>query len=120
MTKNKKLTTEIGNRIRNFAISKYGSVSSLARGMDINQSQLQNYIYRKKNQPLPGTEVLLKLSKAGCDINWLLTGENVPNEMNKNVSNQLFDKVLKKYGITDSKQLEKILKSLTEIKNNLE
>jgi hypothetical protein len=120
MTKNKKLAKEIGRRLKDFADKEYGSIPSLAKEIEMNQSQLQNYVYRKKNQPLPGAEVLLKLRKVGCDINWLLTGEkNKSNEARTKLPMHLFNKVMKKYGINSAEQLDEILDLFSDLKNKL-
>ena len=39
--------------------------------MDISPQQLHQYISGKRE---PGSRILVKLLKLGCDINWLLSG----------------------------------------------
>ena len=39
--------------------------------MDISPQQLHQYISAKRE---PGSKILVKLLKLGCDINWLLSG----------------------------------------------
>ncbi|MGD8777759.1 MAG: helix-turn-helix transcriptional regulator [Ignavibacteria bacterium] len=61
----------IGERIRAFAKRKYGTLKKLAEGMEISPQQLQQYISGKRE---PGSRILVKLLRLGCDINWLLGG----------------------------------------------
>ncbi|MBU1101071.1 MAG: helix-turn-helix domain-containing protein [Bacteroidetes bacterium] len=62
----------IGERIRLFAKRKYGTLKKLADAMLISPQQLQQYISGKRE---PGSRILIKLLKLGCDINWLLGGK---------------------------------------------
>ncbi len=66
-----KLRIGIGGRIRFFAKRKYGTLKKLAEAMEISPQQLHQYISGKRE---PGSKILLKLLKLGCDINWLLSG----------------------------------------------
>ena len=66
-----KIRIGIGGRIRLFAKRKYGTLKKLAEAMDISPQQLHQYISGKRE---PGSRILLKLLKLGCDINWLLSG----------------------------------------------
>ena len=66
-----KLRIGIGGRIRIFAKHKYGTLKKLANAMNISPQQLQQYISGKRE---PGSRILIKLLKLGCDINWLLSG----------------------------------------------
>lgn len=87
-------TKEIGARIKEFAEKKFGSVSALSEAIEINHTQLLNYIYRKEKQPLPGAEILFKLHEAGCDINWLLSGKHSHDKLGEN-------KILQKYDVDE-------------------
>ncbi len=66
-----KLRLGIGGRIRLFAKRKYGTLKKLAETMNISPQQLHQYISGKRE---PGSRILMKLLKLGCDINWLLSG----------------------------------------------
>ncbi len=66
-----KLEFGIGERIRLFAKRKYGTLKKLADAMKISPQQLQQYISGNRE---PGTRILVKLLRLGCDINWLLGG----------------------------------------------
>lgn len=62
----------IGERIRLFAKKKFGTLKKLADAMKISPQQLQQYISGKRE---PGSKILIKLLRLGCDINWLLGGK---------------------------------------------
>lgn len=66
-----KLKDGIGERIRIFAKRKYNTLKALADAMEISPQQLQQYISSKRE---PGSRILIKFMKLGCDINWLLGG----------------------------------------------
>ena len=66
-----KIRIGIGGRIRIFAKRKYGTLKKLAEAMNISPQQLHQYISGKRE---PGSKILVKLLKLGCDINWLLSG----------------------------------------------
>jgi len=67
----KKLVNGIGERIRIFAKRKYNTLKGLANALDISPQQLQQYITNNRE---PGSKILIKFMKTGCDINWLLGG----------------------------------------------
>lgn len=67
----KKLQEGIGERIRLFAKRKYGTLKKLAEEMQISPQQLQQYISGNRE---PGSRILVRLLKLGCDINWVLGG----------------------------------------------
>jgi len=66
-----KLKNGIGERIRIFAKRKYNTLKALADAINISPQQLQQYITNNRE---PGSKILIKFMKAGCDINWLLGG----------------------------------------------
>ena len=66
-----KLQMGIGERIRLFAKRKFKTLKKLAEAMEISPQQLQQYISGKRE---PGSRILIKLLRLGCDINWLLGG----------------------------------------------
>jgi transcriptional regulator with XRE-family HTH domain len=69
---NEKLHLGLGERVRFFALKKYGTLKKLAEAMEITPQQLQQYISGKRE---PGTRVLIKMLRLGCDLNWLLGGK---------------------------------------------
>jgi transcriptional regulator with XRE-family HTH domain len=66
-----KIQTGIGERMRWFAKQKFGTLKKLADAMEISPQQLQQYISGKRE---PGSKILAKLLRLGCDVNWLLGG----------------------------------------------
>ncbi len=66
-----KLKGAIGQRIRIFAKRKYSTLKALAEAMEISPQQLQQYISGNRE---PGSRILIRFMKLGCDINWLLGG----------------------------------------------
>ncbi len=61
----------IGERMRIFAKRRFKHLNKLAEAMNIAPQQLQQYIAGNRE---PGAKILVKLMKLGCDINWLLGG----------------------------------------------
>lgn len=66
-----KLQVGIGERMRFFAKKNYGTLKKLAEAMGISPQQLQQYISGKRE---PGTRILIRFLRLGCDVNWLLGG----------------------------------------------
>lgn len=64
----------IGKNLREFANDNFGSISELAKKLQIKPQSLQKYLTGDR---LPGAEMIIKLIKLGCDANWLLTGKEV-------------------------------------------
>jgi len=94
-----KLRIGIGGRIRIFAKRKYGTLKKLAEAMLISPQQLHQYISGKRE---PGSKILVKLLKLGCDINWLLSGS-------ESMESFKIDKL--------EKELNKMQENLTHISN---
>lgn len=64
---------EIGRRLKEFQGKKFKSISEFAIALGLNnRTQVYDYINGKS---YIGGEKLSQLAKLGCDINWLLTGE---------------------------------------------
>lgn len=94
----------IGERIRLFARRKFGTLKKLAEAMDISPQQLQQYISGKRE---PGSRILMKFLKLGCDLNWLLGGR----ESNESYRIQKLEARIK--------ELTKELEEISEKINNL-
>lgn len=60
-----------GNRLKEFAESKFGSVNAMAKVIGISQPNLARYI---KEEVQPTKLLFERLLDYGCDIEWLLTG----------------------------------------------
>lgn len=101
------LNLSIGQRMRIFAKRKYGTLKSLADIMEISPQQLQQYLSGKRE---PGAKILLKLMKAGCDINWILGGE----EKTEDYRIAKLENELKKYRLT----LDSITHSINKLSHN--
>lgn len=61
----------IAKRLREFAYSKTDRLKDFAGSLDMSPQTLNSYLSGKIS---PGSELLIKLSDLGCDIDWLLTG----------------------------------------------
>lgn len=65
-----------GIKIREFAENRYkrgrGAISDLASALDMTPSSLQQYLSDRR---APGTPLLKKLLRMGCDLNWLLSDD---------------------------------------------
>ena len=60
------------DRIRRFGLKKFGSIKEFAEAMGMSPSNLQAYLQNRRE---PGTTILKRLIELGCDMDWLLTGE---------------------------------------------
>lgn len=61
----------IGERLREWAVEKYGSVQGLADALHKPKQSLQPYL---RNSSKPGPKLQSELRELGCDIEWLMTG----------------------------------------------
>ena len=61
----------IGDRIKVFARKKYGNMKKMADALGISPQQLHQYTSGKRE---PGSKVLIRFLRLGCDLNWLLGG----------------------------------------------
>jgi transcriptional regulator with XRE-family HTH domain len=66
---------EIGLRFRNYAELYFKSSAHFARELGVSPQSLTNY-YNGRN--IPGGELLIKLLRLGCNIEWLLVGKGEP------------------------------------------
>lgn len=66
---------QIAERLKSFMFQYFDGPADLARQLDISHQSLQSgYL---SGRSIPGPDLLVKLSKLGCDIIWLLT--DIPN-----------------------------------------
>jgi len=63
----------IGQRMRSFGETKFGSINAFARAIGMLPSSLQKYL---RDEREPGTRILVRLMEQGCDIIWLLSGKS--------------------------------------------
>lgn len=73
---------DVGERLKYFAKNKFGSVNALAKELGMQRQQLYGYFV---GNSYPGGEMLIKLGKLGCDINWLLMGVDGDNLYSRSV-----------------------------------
>lgn len=97
----------IGERIRLFARRKFGTLKKLAAAMEISPQQLQQYISGKRE---PGSRILMKFLKLGCDLNWLLGGR----ESNESYRIQKLETRIKEF----TKALEGISEKINDLLRN--
>lgn len=62
----------VGDRMRAFALSKHLSIKEFADFIGMDAGNVQKYLNGKRK---PGTPLLQRLQKNGCNLDWLLTGE---------------------------------------------
>ncbi|GMU86289.1 MAG: hypothetical protein AMXMBFR48_15310 [Ignavibacteriales bacterium] len=65
--------TQVGIRLKEFGKEKFGQLKVFAENLGISQQSLTSAYLSGRS--LPGAELLLKLVNMGCDITWLLTGQ---------------------------------------------
>lgn len=75
------MTTHNGfhHRLRNYILKKHGSVNAFCRAVGIKYpAQMTPYL---KGKCLPGKKMLERLEKDGADIDWILTGHVVGEQV---------------------------------------
>lgn len=112
---------EIGNRLREFGLSKFGKLSALATLLDMSPQSLQSYL---SGRSLPGASIISKLKKLGCDTDWLLLNKE-ETELEKKSEKENNESDLTKDNIILSQAeeiflLKSILKELSIKINKLE
>ncbi|MDD8016975.1 MAG: helix-turn-helix transcriptional regulator [Bacteroidota bacterium] len=82
MKLNKKI---VAQNLRLFGYKRFGTMKKFAEALDMNPSTL--YSGYLNGRSIPGPVLLVKLMDLGCNINWLLTGREMPsttfNEIDK-------------------------------------
>ncbi len=73
----------VGDKIRLFGKTKFGSIKNFSEKMEMHPSNLQVYM---KNISSPGFPILCKLSKLGCSIDWLLDDDVKEGDIKKEKS----------------------------------
>ena len=90
---------QIGARLREFGVAKFGNVTGFAKAMGHSPSSFQAAYLSGRS--LPGSPMIAHLMKLGCDIHWLYFGSPTPGN------------------IVDL-ELESVMRTLTEKKSQLE
>lgn len=84
---------EIGKRLKFFGEKNFKNLTHLAALLEMKPQSLNSYIAGKS---VPGGEILARLSSLGCDIDWLLRGEesgisididSIPSQEFRSISN---------------------------------
>lgn len=105
---------DIGRRLREFANNNFTSIAELAKELGMQRQQLYGYF---GGDSYPGGEILIKLGKLGCDLNWLLLGEpkyivkeaTLKYDVNETLEQKLIDHFLESYNSLqeENKKLKK-------------
>jgi len=64
-----------GEKLKLFAIEKFGSLTNLANILGMSIGHLSQYVNGVNK---PGMDFFAKLKDVGCDINWLLSEDDKP------------------------------------------
>lgn len=76
----------VSERLREFGSSRFGNLSEFARALGMpKRANLDPYLMGKS---LPGFELLDKIQALGCDLYWLMTG-NDRSEQDKRLREEL-------------------------------
>jgi len=67
---------QIGERLREFGVAKFGNVTGFAKAMGHTPSSFQAAYLSGRS--LPGSPMIAHLLKLGCDIHWLYFGSPSP------------------------------------------
>ncbi len=67
----------VSERLKDFGIQKFGSISKFARELDASPSSFQGTYLSGRS--LPGAPLLAKLLLLGCDLHWLFFGVKQEN-----------------------------------------
>ncbi len=68
----------IGQRIKEFGLENYPSLTEFAGEMGMSLASLSQYFSGKRE---PGLKIFLRIEKLGCSMDWLLTGKIKGNEL---------------------------------------
>ena len=68
---------EIGRRLRQFAVDRFGTVAHLERELKLAKNALSQYVTGRNT---PGPLLQEKLRHVGCDIEWIATGKKPHQE----------------------------------------
>lgn len=99
----------VGQRIRAFAKSRFGSMKGLAEALKISPQALSPYA---NNKLLPGARMQQKFRAIGCDIEWLMTGKYSVDSGSSKTDLQVAEPDVE-YTTTTLTAAEKYFRSLT-------
>jgi hypothetical protein len=64
---------EVAKKMRSFGASRFGTMKEFAEALGMNPVTLHSGYLNSRS--LPGPVLLVKLMHLGCDIHWLLAGD---------------------------------------------
>jgi|GEM_PF-1569451 len=102
----------IGERLRIFA-NYIGNLSKLATLINMSPSSLDAYLIGRSK---PGTEILQRLLKLGCNINWLLSGEGEMLINNKSSPGQDIETIKAEY----EEKISNLEKEISNLEKEIE
>lgn len=76
---------EIGHRLREFALKRFGRIKDLSDYLGMAQGGFTDTYLNGRS--LPGAKIISKLIKLGCDIDWLLHGTQKNNAISEKTEN---------------------------------
>lgn len=68
---------ETAARLRDYGLKNFRSLAEFARALDIKPQVLTAYL---NGRSLPGPKMQERLQRVGCDINWLLSGQDLSGD----------------------------------------
>jgi len=99
----------LGDKMRFWGKQKYGKLKDFADALEIKQPDLTAYL---NNEVVPGGNLLRRLHKLGCDINWLLSEDvGTIHEPTATYGDNLY---------IENQRLKNTLEKLKTILNNLD
>lgn len=106
-----------------------GNVSKFAKMCEMASSQKLNRIFKidnvSKKYPVPSTDIILDISKtfSEIDLNWLIRGESISEEINetkKDNDNHHYDKPYNMEEVIVNKVSEKLMQKINQLTNEIE
>ena len=102
----------VGNRLKTFRLSKKATQKEMAFALGCSTITYNRY---ERETNLPSTENLSLLYHMGCNLNWLITGEENMDIDETKYENNLIDAVNKQAGVID-KQADTIKEQAENIR----
>jgi transcriptional regulator with XRE-family HTH domain len=63
---------QIGRRLHDFGIEKYGTMTAFAAALEISPQNLHGYV---KGERRPGNKMKARLRQLGADVDWIMMGQ---------------------------------------------
>ena len=71
-TPEKSFVNTIGDRIRHFAKTRFGTLKRFGEAVGLTPSRVTEYV---QNQYIPGGDILVRFKEVGMSLDWLVSGE---------------------------------------------